>query len=169
MTDDVKFNICKLFADDCKLYGIVNMRPKTNYKWIYTNWKNGLRNGNCHLMPPNARPCTLDIKTSNKLTSHIEKDLGVTIDNNLKIHNHTAKAGKKANQILSVLKKSYNTRDKMTICTLYKVRPHLEYGNMICSPFYQEDIKKNESIQKRVTKLISQLKDKTYEERLREL
>ena len=31
----------------------------------------------------------------------------------------------------------------MTICTLYKaiVRPHLEYGNAICGPFYQKDKK----------------------------
>ena len=59
----------------------------------------------------------------------------------------------------------------MTMCTLYKaiVRPHLEYGNAIWGPFYQNDIKKIESIQRRATKLISHLKDKTYEDMLRDL
>ena len=59
----------------------------------------------------------------------------------------------------------------MTICTLHKaiVKPHLEYVHALRDPFYQIDIKKIESIQRRATKLISQLKDKTYEERLREL
>ena len=59
----------------------------------------------------------------------------------------------------------------MTMCTLYKaiVRPRLEYGNAIWGPFYQNDIKKIESIQRRATKLISHLKDKTYEDRLRDL
>ena len=59
----------------------------------------------------------------------------------------------------------------MTICTLYKAigRPHLEYGNAIWGPFYQKDIKKIESIQRKATKLIIHLKDKTCEERLREL
>ena len=62
------------------------------------------------------------------------------IDNNLKFHNHNAKAAKKANQILGVMKKSYNTRDKMTICTLYKaiVRPHLEYGMRYGVPFIRK-------------------------------
>ena len=76
-----------------------------------------------------------------------------------------------ANQILGVMKRSYNTRDKMTICTLYKaiVRPHLEYSNAIWGPFYQNDIKKIESIQRGATMLISHLKDNTNEDRLRDL
>ena len=53
-------------------------------------------------------------------SSHREKDLGVIIDDKLKFHDHTAKAAKKANQILVVMKRSYNRRDKMTMCTLYK-------------------------------------------------
>ena len=58
-------------------------------------------------------------------SSHREKDLGVIIDDKLKFYDHTAKAVKKANQILGVMKRSYNTRDKITMCTLYKatVRP----------------------------------------------
>ena len=66
-------------------------------------------------------------------SSHIEKDLGVIIDYTLNFQDHTAKAAKKANQVLGIMKKSYNTTDKMTICTLYKaiVRPQLEYGNTI--------------------------------------
>ena len=49
------------------------------------------------------------------------------------------------------------------------VRPDLEYGNAIRGPFYQKDILKVESIQRRVMKLISELRDKTYEVRLKEL
>ena len=71
-------------------------------------------------------------------SSHREKDLGVIIDDKFKFHDHTAKAAKKANQMLGVMKRSYNRRDKMTMCTLYKaiVRPHLEYGNAIWGPFF---------------------------------
>ena len=47
------------------------------------------------------------------------------------------------------------------------VRPHLEYGNAIWGPFYQADIEAVEAIQHRITKLIPQLKDKPYEERLK--
>ena len=30
MPDEVKYNICKMFTDDCKLYGIVNVSDKTS-------------------------------------------------------------------------------------------------------------------------------------------
>ena len=62
-----------------------------------------------------------------------ERDLGVIVDDELKFHTYTATATKKANQNLGVIKKSYQTRDAVTISTLYKamVRPHLEYANFI--------------------------------------
>ena len=46
-------------------------------------------------------------------------------------------------------------------------RPHLEYGNTIWGPFYQGDKKLVEAVQRRATKLIPGLKEKTYEERLK--
>ena len=69
----------------------------------------------------------------------VEKDLGVLIDKNLKFHEHTAAATKKANQILGIIKRSYTSRDLKTISTLYKamVRPHLEYGSVIWGSFYR--------------------------------
>ena len=78
---------------------------------------------------------------------------------------------KKANQVLGILKKTYYTRDAKTIACLYKamVRPHLEYGNTIWGPFYKGDIKLVESVQRRATKIIPELRDKPYEERLRKL
>ena len=36
-----------------------------------------------------------------------EKDLGVIVDDQLKFHEHTAVAAKKANQILGLIKKPY--------------------------------------------------------------
>ena len=99
----------------------------------------------------------------------VEKDLGVLIDKNLKFHEHTAAATKKVNQILGIIKRSYTSRDLKTISTLYKamVRPHLEYGNVIWGPFYQGDILRVESIQRRATKLVPELMEMPYEQRLR--
>ena len=48
-------------------------------------------------------------------------------------------------------------------------RPHLKYGNTTWGPYYQGDIKAVEPVQHRATKLITVLKDKSYEERTREL
>lgn len=103
--------------------------------------------------------------------THAEKDLGVIMDDTFKFHTHSSSASKKANQILGIIKRSYGTRDAITMTALYKamVRPHLEYGNTIWGPFYEGDIKMVESIQRRATKMITGLHDKPYEERLKEL
>ena len=179
MPNEVKYNMCKLFADDCKLYGVVNVSDKasTIQKDLdnLSNWSIKWQ------LPFNATKCkTIHFGYQNpeleyKLNGHIldkvheEKDLGVIIDDELKFHQHTASVSKKANQILGVIKRSFNTRDPRTISTLYKsmVRPHLEYGNAIWGPHFQADIIKVESVQRRATKLIHNLKDKPYQERLR--
>ena len=58
--------------------------------------------------------------------------------------------------------------DEHTFVLLYKsmVRPHVKYGNSIWCPFKLGDIEEIEKIQKRATKLINNLKNKTYRERL---
>ena len=104
-------------------------------------------------------------------TTDNEKDLGVIVDSKLKFHIHTAAACKKANQMLGLVKKAYTSRDASMTCLLYKaiVRPHLEYGNTIWGPFFKEDMLRVERVQRRATKLINGLRDKTYGERLRVL
>ena len=55
-----------------------------------------------------------------------EKDLDVIIDDKLTFHAPLPQLKKRANQILGLIKKSYNTRDARTITKLYKpmVRRH---------------------------------------------
>ena len=48
---------------------------------------------------------------------------------------------------------------------IYMVSPHLEYGNVICGPYYQAVVKILESIQWRANELITTLKDITYQDR----
>ena len=89
----------------------------------------------------------------------------VATDQEKDFHVHTSAATKKANQILDVINKTYTTRDATSISTLYKsmVRPHLEYGNVIWGPFYVGDAKSVETVQRRATKLIPELKNLPYE------
>ena len=180
MPSHVKHNICKLFADDSKLFGDVNANVSntvqidlSNLEYWSTVWQ----------QPFNAKKCkTMHLGVHNPnhtyhLNGHAldvtrtEKDLGVLMDDSLKFHTQTAAATKKANQILGVIKRSYKTRDKNTMTTLYKsmVRPHLEHGNVIWGPFYAGDKKAVESVQRRATKLIPELREKCYLDRLRAL
>ena len=70
-----------------------------------------------------------------------------------------------------MLNKSFVLFDEVTLPLLYKslVRPHLEYGNVIWGPFYKGDIKAVERIQRRATKLVPQIRNLSYEERLKKL
>ena len=180
MPSHVKHNMCKLFADDCKLYGDVKQGEINTVQMDLDNFEEWSK---IWQQPFNAKKCKVLHMGSNnpchsyRLNGHVleeidaEKDLGVMIDSSLKFHLQTAAATKKANQILGVIKRSYVTRDKNTMATLYTsmVRPHLEYGNVIWGPFYALDRKAVESVQRRATKLIPELKDEPYTERLRAL
>ena len=152
MPNEVKFNMCKLFADDCKLYGRVECTGENKMQLDVTNLENWSAKWQ---LPFNATKCKVmhlgynNPKHQYVLNNHTqeittcEKDLGVHVDENLKFHKHTAAATKMANRVLGVIKKAYKTREVRTITMLYKsmVRPHLEYGNLIWGPFFKKDMK----------------------------
>ena len=58
-----------------------------------------------------------------------EKDLGIYIDSQLNFKLHIDFKIKKANQMLGLIKRSFNYMDKEMFLVLYKslIRPHLEY------------------------------------------
>ena len=102
--DEIKFNICKLFEGDCKLYGIVNTATENKSqmdlrkleKWS-KKWQLPFNATKCKVMHFGYQNLqqTYHLNGHALESSHIEKDLRVTIDDNLKFHNHTAKAVKK--------------------------------------------------------------------------
>ena len=99
------------------------------------------------------------------------KDLGVIVSKNLKFSQQCIEAAKKANKILGFINRNFTYKSKDIILPLYKsmVRPHLEHAVQFWDPHLNKDINKLEQIQKRATKLIPNLRNKTYDERLREL
>ena len=109
-----------------------------------------------------------DVKLSHTNT---EKDLGVHIDNRLKFDSHIGTKINKANNVLGAIRRTFTFLDKTTLMRLYTsmVRPHLEYANQIWHPRYKKDIASLENVQKRATKLIPEIKDLSYKERLQYL
>ena len=99
-----------------------------------------------------------------------EKDFRVTISADMKVSEQCGIAGSKGNQILGLIRRNITYKDKKLIIPLYKaiVRPHLEYCIQTWRPYRKKDMDTLECIQRRATKIIPELRDLSYEERLKE-
>ena len=181
MPDNILSDIY-LFADDTKIFS--NTANPANAKTLQEDL-NRLQNwSDKWLLKFHPEKCkVLDIGISNRLSyeyylndvrlehSLDEKDLGVFIDNRLKFDTHITTKINKANGILGAIRRAFSYLDKKTMLLLYTslVRPHLEYANPIWSPRFIKDKTMIENVQRRATKMIPEIKDLTYEERLKAL
>ena len=97
-----------------------------------------------------------------------EKDIGVTFSVDMKVSEQCQSAASKGNQILGLIRRAITYKEKQLIVSLYKaiVRPHLEYCIQAWRTYRKKDIDKLERIQRRATKIIPELRDLSYENRL---
>ena len=93
-------------------------------------------------------------------TTHTEKDLGVYVDDKLKFDFHIHTAVTRANRMLGLINRSYTFLDKESILCLYKamVHPILEYGVTVWSPYRKGDIDAVESVHRRATRILPELR-----------
>ena len=100
-----------------------------------------------------------------------EKDLGVIVDCQLKFQSHTEKIVASANHALGTMKRTFTTRSPRIITKLYKslVRPRLETGTSIASPFYKVDKDMIEKVQRSATKIVDGCQHLPYPMRLQTL
>ena len=182
---DVVKSFLYMFADDAKLFtrvnatdGISQLQDDFNAlsNWADT-WQLTSNATKCKAMhlgnknPKTTYSLTTSAGVSQLEPTQAEKDLRVMVDDQLTFTCHVEAAVNKANKILGLIRISCSHLDQTSLRHLYTalVRPHLEYGNVAWSPRYLKDSRLLENVQHRATKLVPELRNLPYEERLRML
>ena len=147
--------------------GSLNKRVKWAEKWQMLFNKDKCK---ClHIGQANAKKNYL-MNNTVLLSKEREKDVGVVVSSDMKVSEQCGIAARKGNQILGLIRRNIAYRDKRLIIPLYisLVRPHLEYCIQAWRPHVRKDIDKLERVQRRATRLISEISQLSYEERLQQ-
>ncbi|MEL7308748.1 MAG: reverse transcriptase family protein, partial [Pseudomonadota bacterium] len=99
------------------------------------------------------------------------KDLGLTVTSSKLFKNHIDSVVSKAYQRLGLINKIFTNKSQSCLLKLYKafVRPIVEYSSVTWNPHTVGSIDKIERVQKRMTKMIPNLRALTYRDRLKVL
>ena len=172
-------SICKIFADDTEIYDSsanhqqIQLDLLALLKWselwqLFFNVTkcSVLYHGKNNKKEDYFTDCNFKVRLKE---TFLEKNVGVTFSKDLKFNEHINNVVSKANQITGIVKRSFEYLDNEMFLKLYKsiIRPHLEYANVVWHPMYQHQKHNLEAVQRRATKMIPNLKDKKYPERLR--
>ena len=166
------------FADDTKVMKVIDNHHchadlqndiKGLEKWAKL-WQMQLNVDKCKMMHfgfNNTRH-TYTMNNKELQTVSEEKDLGVIIQDNLKVDKQVAASVAKTNKILGMIRRSFKSRDEKMMLRLYKsvVRPLVEFAISSWNPHFKKDIEAIEKIQHRFTRLLPRMKHLSYEDRL---
>ncbi len=161
---NVTQNTAKMFADDTKLYA--RIRDLENCQEIQNDLNNLSVWSRQWLLKFNADKCVvLRIKSALDYVYTLngtylqevqsQKDLGVTISNNLHPSLHIANIVKKANSRIFMIRRCFSGFTQKKVLTLYTslIRPILEYAAPVWSPWQVKDKELLEKTQKRCLRL----------------
>jgi len=178
----------KLFADDLKIYSVLNMDALNNTNDVnykndlqlaidnISNWSNEwqltINVDKCSVLGLyNGRSCVSKCYVINGAILSVStsiNDLGICIDNKLSYNSHISNIVVKAMQRVGLLFRSFLCRDLLFLRKAYitYIRPLLEYNSIIWSPCLKKHIDLLERVQRRFSKRIPSLRSKPYLERL---
>ena len=179
-------NSIRLFADDTKIYRTVTtdsdclslQKDIDSIEEWASKWQIKFHPKKCKTMrigdkyPKYNYTMTAEDGTIVQLEETVmEKDLGVVVDNKLTFSQHINSTVVKANQVVGMITRSFKYMDKDIFVQLFtsRVRPILEYGNVIWNPRLIRDIDAVERVQRRATKTVPGISTMSYSDRLRTL
>ena len=171
----------KIFADDTKIFKAISSIAD-NYalqedldrliSWSQ-KWQLPFNIEKCKLLHYGSKNqgynYTMEGKVVLKETE--EKDLGVLFDTKLKFTKHIRAIVNKANSRIGIIKRHFTNLSTTIFLPLYKalIRPLLEYCSSIWTPILIADSIEIEKVQRRATKLVYNVRNLSYENRLKEL
>ena len=172
-----------MFADDAKLMKRIISEDSCRelqcdldklYDWSQI-WKMDFNANKCHVLEmgrSEKRPrgeYSMGNETINKAKD--ERDLGVTVQDDLSPEMHIKKIVGATYRLVVNMRVAFHYMDVEMLRTLIVsiIRPRLEYAAVMWSPRHKKHIVKLERIQKMATRMIPELKELSYEERLERL
>ena len=129
-------------------------KPNGNVKYDF-EYKLKDKDGNLQVLPKDTK----------------EKDLGIWFQNNLKFDEHINYIVNRANRLVGLIKRTFKSLDKDSFLILYKslIRSILDYGGSVYYPYTKKNIQLIENVQCRATRILPELKELSYGERLESL
>ena len=171
---------CKLYADDLKIYSEIKTQQDEDLLQdsldALTRWSRDWQ-----LIISTKKCAILNIHRSSKAQSRdytlaecvvpihdAVKDLGVTVDSELKFTLHINNIASKAHSRANLIHKCFVSKDRESLLRAYitYVRPLLEYASQTWSPHLIADINKLEAVQRRFTKRLKGMQYMDYASRL---
>ena len=190
LPDNIQSDVL-LFADDTKLFSIgqppvedeedvlqkdLDRLQAWSEKWLLRFHPDKCKRLAISRNQYDGRVAPLTLKASSEVNNSVEiesviceKDLGIIVDNNLKFSHHIDSVVNKANKIMGLIRRTFDHLDISTFRALFTaiVRPIIEYGQAVWSPYQVGTVRKVESVQRNATKWVNGLKEMSYSDRLR--
>jgi len=100
-----------------------------------------------------------------------EKDLWIWLSSDMIVTQQCSKTCSKAYRMSGLIKRTIDNKNKEVMLRLYKslVRPHVDYCSSAWSPHYVKNKIQVEKVQRRFTKMIPEMRNHSYEARLKKL
>ena len=146
ITDHLPSSVkAKLFADDLKIYtelshcnqNLLQLQLDLIQHWSQT-WQMTISHSKCNILTMgHSRDHNQYFIDTNRIAKvEFTRDLGVTVDHELKFHSHINNIVQQANQRAAQISRCFLSRNPITLIRAFKIyiRPILEYASTTWSP-----------------------------------